>query len=134
MSSNNHQFQLASSIKNLNLLEQELEHYFIVHKVPDDMQLNIVVAATEAVLNAIVHGNGNDEKKMVSVELGFDGKELIISIADQGSGFDANQLPDPTGSDLIDQENGRGILIMKNLADNLEYQLGGREVRLHFNA
>jgi serine/threonine-protein kinase RsbW len=69
------------------------------------------------------------------VHIGFENKDknLTFSIVDEGQGFDYNNLPDPTDPLNIDKVNGRGVFLMKHLADKVEFTGNGTEVLLSFN-
>lgn len=95
------------------------------------------MAVREAVINAIVHGNRNDPAKLVFIDFTIhsapDSIELLVSIRDQGAGFDPAELPDPLAPENLLKTSGRGIFIMSQFTDELSFQRaveGGMEVRL----
>ena len=94
---------------------------------------NIMVAITEAVNNAIIHGNNSDRRKLVDLSLVLEEKEVSFTIEDQGEGFDFDNLPDPTAPENIEKEGGRGIFLIKNLANRYEYTQNGRIVEISFD-
>ena len=84
------------------------------------IMLNVPVALTEALSNAILRGNGDDPAKRVHVHAEVDNERLIIEIADQGAGFDFDaKVIEPTDGD-IDREDGRGLFLMRKLMDRVE--------------
>ena len=101
--------------------------------VNDDFYGNVLIAVTEAVNNAIEHGNKKELSCEVRVAVGDKLNEFCFNVKDQGDGFDFNNLPDPTAPENILKENGRGIFLMKNLADEVEYEDAGRSVNIYFN-
>jgi serine/threonine-protein kinase RsbW len=101
--------------------------------VNEDFYGNVLIAVTEAVNNAIEHGNSNRGELTVSVSVGDRQEEFCFSVMDQGNGFDFNNLPDPTAPENILKENGRGIFLMKNLADELVFEEEGRKVNIYFS-
>jgi serine/threonine-protein kinase RsbW len=101
--------------------------------VNEDFYGNVLIAVTEAVNNAIEHGNQRNTDTEVNVAVGDNPAEFCFNIKDQGRGFDFNNLPDPTAPENILKENGRGIFLMKNLADEVEYEDAGRSVNIYFN-
>lgn len=101
--------------------------------VNEDFYGNVLIAVTEAVNNAIEHGNQSKGDLTVSVAVGDGSEEFCFSVRDQGSGFDFNNLPDPTAPENILKENGRGIFLMKNLADELVFEDNGRQVNIYFS-
>jgi serine/threonine-protein kinase RsbW len=101
--------------------------------VNEDFYGNVLIAVTEAVNNAIEHGNRKDDSMEVNVAVGDNPQEFCFSVKDQGRGFDFENLPDPTAPENILKENGRGIFLMKNLADEVEFEDAGRSVNIYFN-
>lgn len=124
---------ISSSSDNIRLVERLVEDVCEVFNVNEDNYGNILIAVTEAVNNAMYHGNkGNPDK---NIKIGFEShdKNIQFSIADEGTGFDYDNLPDPTDPLNIDKPNGRGVFLMKNLADKVEFNKNGQEVLLTFN-
>lgn len=101
--------------------------------VNEDFYGNVLIAVTEAVNNAIEHGNKKDISMEVNVAVGDNPSEFCFNVKDQGRGFDYMFLPDPTAPENILKENGRGIFLMKNLADDVEFEDSGRSVNIYFN-
>jgi serine/threonine-protein kinase RsbW len=63
-----------------------------------------------------------DISKKVKVTAQYDNQKITVTILDEGSGFDINRIPDPTISGHLNKEAGRGLFIVRQLVDNLEYQ------------
>jgi len=101
--------------------------------VNEDYYGNVLIAVTEAVNNAIDHGNKRDNSLDVLVVVGDNPNEFCFTVKDQGRGFDYENLPDPTAPENILKENGRGIFLMRNLADVVEFEDAGRSVNIYFN-
>ena len=101
--------------------------------VNEDFYGNVLIAVTEAVNNAINHGNKCDSQKMVKVVVGNTDADIVFEVADEGPGFDFENLPDPTAPENIEMEHGRGIFLMKNLADSVEFDNGGKSVTIYLN-
>lgn len=100
--------------------------------VNEDFYGNVLIAVTEAVNNAIEHGNGKAVTTEVKVAVGDNPSEFCFNVKDQGRGFDFDHLPDPTAPENILKENGRGIFLMKNLADEVVYEDAGTSVNIYF--
>lgn len=79
--------------------------------------INLQIACSEALINAIVHGNKEDESKHVFTNIKFNEVILTVSIKDEGEGFDISKLPDPTSGENILKESGRGVFIIRSLVD-----------------
>jgi serine/threonine-protein kinase RsbW len=93
------------------------------------------VAVRESVINAIKHGNQNDQSKFVHVEFtsSTDAGELAVSIRDEGEGFDPGAVADPLAPENMLKSSGRGIFLMRNFMDDVELRRvpgGGMEVRM----
>ncbi len=84
---------------------------------------DIMIAVNEAVKNAILHGNRCDESKQVVISCKCSSALFRIHICDCGSGFDPDALPDPRNPDNLLKENGRGILMIKALMDEVEFDI-----------
>ncbi len=125
--------KINSKADNLRLVERLIDDVCQVYNVNEDNYGNILIAVTEAVNNAILHGNQNNPEKFVQIGFQSSDKQLIFSIKDEGPGFDYANLPDPTDPANIDKINGRGVFLMKNLADKIEFHNKGEEVSLAFN-
>ncbi len=93
---------------------------------------NVLIAVTEAVNNAIIHGNMYDTDLLVKIKVDSGASEFCFSVTDAGKGFDFENLPDPTAPENIEKENGRGIFLMKNLADEVVYSDYGKSVSIYF--
>lgn len=124
---------IASSFENMSLVERMVEDVCDIYKVNEDAYGNILIAVTEAVNNAIYHGNKGDATKHIKIGFQSHEKDIQFSVSDEGVGFDFDNLPDPTDPLNIDKPNGRGVFLMKNLADKVEFQNNGQEVLLTFN-
>ena len=93
----------------------------------------IDMAVREAITNAMVHGNKEDEAKTVEVTLNCLGRELEIEVRDQGKGFDPTRIPDPTDPANILKTSGRGIFLMRTFMDEVQWSMrpeGGTSVRM----
>ena len=85
------------------------------------IMLNVPVALTEALSNAILRGNGDDPAKHVHVRAEVDTDRLVVEVGDEGEGFDFDQsLIDPTTPENLDREDGRGLFLMRKLMDRVE--------------
>lgn len=125
--------KISSITDNLRLVERLVDDVCNVYNVNEDCYGNIMIALTEAVNNAITHGNQNNPNKYVNIGFENNNSKLIFSITDEGQGFNYNSLPDPTDPANIDKPNGRGVFLMKNLADSVEFLMNGKMVVLAFN-
>ena len=96
-----------------------------------DQEVDLEIALREALANAVIHGNEEDESKGIFVRCyGSAGKTLLILVRDEGAGFEPNDIPDPRHTDRVQLDHGRGLFLMRALMDHVEYRRRGREVLL----
>lgn len=124
--------QIPSLAENIRMIESFIDNAKDKFQLNDDIYGNIMIAVTEAVNNAIKHGNKNDKSKNVSLRLSLEESQIKFEISDQGNGFDYKNLPDPTAPENIAKPGGRGIFLMKNLSDEVNFKDDGRVVELNF--
>jgi serine/threonine-protein kinase RsbW len=124
--------QLPSKQESITLLENLIEEIADKHNVSEDTFANMMTCLNEAVINAIVHGNKLDAGKKVIVNADVEAKRIIWTVTDQGEGFDYNNLADPTAPENLENLTGRGVFIIKHLADQCIFNTKGNEVELHF--
>jgi serine/threonine-protein kinase RsbW len=93
-----------------------------------------MLAVSEAATNAILHGNKLEASKKVSLEA-FQSEEnrLIFEVKDEGNGFDPQTLPDPLDDNNLLKTSGRGVFLMKEYADEVQYAENGTKLILRFN-
>lgn len=125
--------KLPTKIQSLTIVEQIIEDIRNVHGISEEIYGNILVSVTEAVNNAIRHGNKMNEELPIDFSFTQTETEYLFTIKDQGVGFDFDNLPDPTHPSNIEKPDGRGIFIMKNLSDKVEFLDNGSQVIIHFN-
>ncbi len=131
-SSKSFKISIPSLIDNINIVESFIENACDENKISEDIYGNILIAVTEAVNNAIKHGNKEDKKKLVDLEVESYEQKVIFKIGDEGIGFDFKHLNDPTSPENIEEEGGRGIFLMKHLADEVSFLDEGRKVEMVF--
>lgn len=128
----NRKLNFESKTENLTLVENLIDEICRTQDVTEDNYGNILIALTEAVNNAILHGNKNNPSKLVNVNVESSDESLQVTIEDEGEGFDFDHVPDPTAPENLEKPTGRGIFLMRNLADEVEYTSNGRKVELTF--
>jgi serine/threonine-protein kinase RsbW len=85
------------------------------------ISLNVPVALSEALSNAILRGNGDDPAKHVHIRAAVDAEQLVVEVLDEGSGFDLEQCTiDPTTPEHLGNDFGRGLYLMRKLMDAVE--------------
>lgn len=126
------QLRIQSRFEDMAKVEKLIDEVCERYNIDEDFYGNILVALTEAVNNAMQHGNKLDVSKGVNIELNSDGGELSFKIKDEGSGFDFENIPDPTEPENLENPHGRGVFLMKSLADSVEFLDKGSTVEIKF--
>ncbi|MBK6283360.1 MAG: ATP-binding protein [Draconibacterium sp.] len=120
---------IKSDVTELKKVEDFLINIFNEYKLEKKYFNKIYLCISEAVLNSIQHGNKNDLDKEVSIILDCNDEEISIKIEDEGDGFDFKNLQNPILKENINKESGRGIFIIKNLTDTIEFNEKGNQVQ-----
>jgi serine/threonine-protein kinase RsbW len=124
--------RIESSTHGLSVVENEIDYITSEAGISKENYGKILVSVLEAVNNAIVHGNKNDSKKFVDIELELLKDVLKITVTDQGKGFRPSEVPDPTKQENIEILNGRGVFLMSKLADEIKFNRKGNSVKMTF--
>lgn len=124
--------QIPSLIENIRMIESFIDNAKERYHLDEDLYGNIMIAVTEAVNNAIKHGNASNSSKNVFLSLTLHENLLKFIIKDEGSGFNHDNLPDPTSPENLEKSGGRGIFLMKHLSDEVEFTENGKTVELSF--
>jgi serine/threonine-protein kinase RsbW len=96
----------------------------------DRLRLNFRVSLSEALANAMLYGNGRDPAKHVRVEAHLSREEVVVRVTDQGRGFDPSTVPDPTLPANRSRPGGRGIFLIRNLMDSVEFNPQGNSITM----
>jgi serine/threonine-protein kinase RsbW len=132
MSMKNIRIEIPSLSDNIRMIESFIDNAKEKFHLNEDIYGNIMIAVTEAVNNAIRHGNKGDSSKNVSLGLSLEDGLIKFRIEDEGHGFDFHHLPDPTAPENLEKPGGRGIFLMKHLADEVDFSEEGKVVELSF--
>ena len=119
-----------TSISEVEKFVQTLASNFDVNK---EKFPNILISLTEAVNNAIMHGNHGDESKYVNIKLKRTERGLSLKVSDEGNGFNHRQLNDPTAPENLECCGGRGVFLIKQLSDRVRFYNNGSTVEMHFH-
>ncbi len=128
-----HSLTLDSSPQNIAEVEpyvsKIVEEYHIGHELFGSM----LITLTEAVTNAIIHGNCALVSKKVFVRTSCSSHRICFEVEDQGNGFDPDILPDPTAPENLLSLGGRGVFLMRQLSDAVSFVDNGRIVKIEFS-
>ena len=124
----------SSIPENISFAERMVDEICEEYQIDEDYYGNILISLTEAVNNAIQHGNKNDPDKKVHImfNVATDLQGFSFTVTDEGEGFDYHTIPDPTAPENLEKISGRGVFLMKNLADTVGFQGDGSEIKLDF--
>lgn len=123
---------LPSCTTSICRLEELVQVISTKYSIAPDKYPDILISLTEAVNNAIIHGNKHDMSKEVEIEWCKTKKGISITVRDQGHGFNPQAVPDPTHEERLHCCGGRGVFLMKQLADDVHYLNNGNTVEIHF--
>jgi len=112
---------IASVRTNIHELEPFLERIRTEFEFDEDMYSRFLIALTEAVNNAIIHGNKDDPDKLVYLKCHCSPDRIECVVRDSGEGFDPESLSDPTQEENLLREGGRGVYIIKTVSDEFEF-------------
>lgn len=100
-------------------------------EIPEHKRLEIDLAVQEALANAVVHGCEGDPSKTIRCRLNGDQQgRIVISVTDPGPGFRPEVIPDPKRSENLYGDHGRGVYLIRQLMDEVQFERGGAEIRM----
>lgn len=91
-------------------------------------RFRLCTVVAEAVANAMVYGNRNDPARRVIVEVELRSDHVVVAVTDEGEGFDPLTIPDPTDDPTLDDESGRGLFMIRRLADAVAFNERGNTI------
>lgn len=134
MTNQNKELKISSTLMNLSQIEKFVEEICDLYYLNDSYFGNILVAVEEAVKNAIIHGNKNDINKLVIISYYTSSSGLTFRIEDEGKGFDHSSIPDILEcDDAVVATIGKGIFLIRSLADYVSYNDAGNTVEITFD-
>jgi serine/threonine-protein kinase RsbW len=123
--------EIPSRLEELSRVEKLAQTIARKYRLSQDRLDNLAIAVTEAVGNAILHGNKQDPQKMVRIRFHLDGEYLRIEVSDQGGGFNPDALSDPLLPENLMKESGRGVFILKSLMDEIHFTFSPNGTVVH---
>jgi serine/threonine-protein kinase RsbW len=134
MSNQTKELKISSTLMNLSEIEKFVEEICDLYYLNDSYFGNILVAVEEAVKNAIIHGNKSDINKTVIITYHSSSRGLTFRIEDEGEGFDYSNVPNLLECDEVDVAKiGKGIFLIRSLADDVSYNDIGNCVEITFD-
>ncbi len=122
--------EIASEPSNLPRVVEPLMKRLSAAGYGERAEFGVRLALEEALINAMKHGNKMDRRRMIRVRYLLDDRQVEISVADEGNGFDPSAVPDPTDDENLEVAHGRGIVLMRAYVDELRFNEKGNEVTL----
>ena len=113
-------------------VEDFIENLIDKFGIEENLRVRIMLPVIEAVNNAILFGNKKDSKKTVKLTAAMNNREMIITVEDEGEGFDFSHIPNPTTPENLMKTTGRGLYLMMTLTDNLLFTRNGAKVEMTF--
>jgi serine/threonine-protein kinase RsbW len=125
---------LSSELSAVSPFIDQAMRFVARFRIKDGSEIDIEIALREALLNAMIHGNRQDPgtRVFVVIRCSTDG-EVLITIRDQGHGFDSSAVPDPTAPENLMSTSGRGISLMRACMDEVWFEEGGTVVCMRKN-
>ena len=111
---------IPSDFNYLPMVEKFVSDLCKKARLSEDQSDNMAIAITELVNNGIIHANKHDPNKNVTIRVRYEEDRVIVSVIDQGPGFDPKGVANPTAPQNLWKQNGRGIFLVKNLIDEVE--------------
>lgn len=127
------ELRFSADLRNLDKVEKFVHSILDFEEVDERLYGNIIIAVTEGVTNAVVHGNQNDSEKDVHVQYNSTDITIEFRIKDQGEGFNFKEIPDPTLPENVEKLDGRGVFLITSLADQIEFHDNGSLIEMQFN-
>jgi len=124
--------KISSNTNCLHLVEKFVDDLSSSCNIDHDVYGNVLIATLEATNNAITHGNKLNENKQVEIVFSMDDSEILLTVRDEGPGFDYGHIPDPTSPENIENMSGRGVFLMSKLSDRIEFEDNGSFVKMTF--
>lgn len=127
-----HKLVFNSDPNSIQLVKEWVDNLVIKYDVCEELYPDILISLTEAVNNAIHHGNKCDKSKRILLICTVKNSKMKFKVQDEGDGFNDKLLPDPCSKERVGLENGRGVMIMKELAHKIKFKKHGALVEMTF--
>ena len=124
------EFELPSDLALMNGVLEYLQERVAKLGLIRPERSNLFIALDEAFVNAVKHGNKNDPSKLLKITAELSAKEASFTVEDEGEGFDIREIPDPCDPANLFRTSGRGVLLIYNIMDEVEYNAQGNRVKM----
>jgi serine/threonine-protein kinase RsbW len=113
---------MESTLESVNKAEQMAEQAAALAGFDEDARGGISMAVREAMINAVMHGNGYSPDKRVNLSFEQAGGNLVITIRDEGGGLNPDDIPDPLAPENLMKQSGRGIFLIRAFMDEVKFR------------
>lgn len=117
-----YELNCKSNPKEVRKIEAVIKKLGRENHLPQEQCYKLLIVTTEAVNNAIIHGNKLDEKKIVNIKCCVNAHNITITVKDNGPGFEAERLPNPIEERNLLKESGRGVFLIRSLTDDVKFK------------
>src|ERR1043165_3956958 len=124
------EFELPSDLALMNGVLEYLQERVAKLGLIRPERSNLFIALDEAFVNAVKHGNKNDPSKLLKITAELSSKEASFTVEDEGEGFNIQEIPDPCDPANLFRTSGRGVLLIYNIMDEVEYNAQGNRVKM----
>ncbi len=115
-------YTMESTLESVNKAEEMADQAARQAGFDEDTRSGISMSVREAMINAVMHGNGYSPEKRVSLSFEQAGGQLVITIADEGKGLDPGEIPDPLAPENLMKQSGRGIFLIRAFMDDIKFR------------
>jgi serine/threonine-protein kinase RsbW len=123
-------FELPSDVSLMNGVLQYLMERVAKLGLIKPERSNLFIALDEAFVNAVKHGNHNDPRKLVRITADLSAQEARFTVEDEGEGFNVQEIPDPRDPANLFKTSGRGVLLIYNIMDEVQYNERGNRLTM----
>lgn len=123
-------FQVASTFESIEVVVERAQDFAEAHFNDEDAAYAFVLLASEAVTNAVTHGNKSDPEKHITVEFLAFPDRAELAVTDEGEGFSRDEIEDPLEGENLTRTHGRGLFLIEEMADDVAYEDEGRRIRI----
>ncbi len=121
---------IPNDVAEARRIQDEIEHHLHTRHIHEHDIFSIKLALEEALINAMKHGNQMDRNKKVRISYRIFADRFDVQIADDGDGFDPNDVPDPTAFENLERPSGRGLMLMRHYMTEVVFNQRGNSVTM----
>ena len=123
-------FKISSDLKKIKEVSGKILQGLSERKLSQAFLFDVKLACEEALINAIKYGNKSQAEKIVSINCDITKEAVVISVEDEGNGFNFRDLPDPTEAENLLKAGSRGLFLIRNIMDKVEFNTKGNRITM----